>query len=347
MALFPFPSAVAMNRSSTNQEFLDEFGQLNDNDRSAQDSFFSNPRHFPGNVATQTHAPYERFYFYETRLKLLKEQYPDKYKVVHKGTPFYHLSWAAFDYGDYERAFFYMDAAISEDIINTSLAGSAPEDWHTSPSAQLIFLDMKNRRASGYRITAKAYGQLSSEIELFNNAFGVSLSVEDLVNRFIKKGINDPAHRSIVTSFHSFVLEFEDRITLLKLRSSGGGSIEPFQVHLLKGCLLFESILKEAYPSQKDNPLAAILNAVAGDLCYRCALISESAKLRNSLKDIVEQMVPFLNGKSVYDRAITLTYALRNTTAHSLLNADVFEQHYADLYRAVLSAMLYVINKKY
>ena len=51
----------------------------------------------PGNVLYFTDRPYERFCDYEELLLALQENDPNKYRLIHKGTPFYYLSWTAFD----------------------------------------------------------------------------------------------------------------------------------------------------------------------------------------------------------------------------------------------------------
>ena len=52
-----------------------------------------------------------------------------KYAAVHKGTPFYFLMWTAFDLRNYERALYYLDAAISEDVRTD------PRHWANRPAA--------------------------------------------------------------------------------------------------------------------------------------------------------------------------------------------------------------------
>jgi hypothetical protein len=46
-----------------------------------------------------------------------------------------------------------------------------------------------------------------------------------------------------------YMLEFEKHNAEMRLRSSYGGSIKPFLLHLFSGGLIFESLLKSSYGS--------------------------------------------------------------------------------------------------
>ena len=71
-----------------------------------------------GNTTEVVDRPLERFREYEELLAALRQANPAKYASIHKGTPFFFLSWLAFDMSNYETALFYLDAGIAEDIRN-------------------------------------------------------------------------------------------------------------------------------------------------------------------------------------------------------------------------------------
>ena len=50
-----------------------------------------------GNTVNITDRPYERFSDYEELLHIIYKDDPQKYKKIHKGTPFYFLAWTAFN----------------------------------------------------------------------------------------------------------------------------------------------------------------------------------------------------------------------------------------------------------
>jgi hypothetical protein len=236
-----------------------------------------------------------------------------------------------------------MDAAVSEDIRID------PKGWQLRPASQFMFLRKDEGGQTAQRITREAYARLENTIAEFNRVFGLTLTGEALVERFVKANLHDKTHRSIITSLYSFVLEASDLELQLSLRSADGGSVESFLLHLLKGCLIFESILKEVYIGLAGAELGSILKDpfISRDLNYKSALIDTTASVRKTLQDIVKHVLPFLQKENPSDRAITIAYAVRNTTSHSLLWPDVFPQHYLDLYKSVLFSIYCVITKKY
>ena len=89
----------------------------------------------PGNVIPFPDKPFERFSDYENLLKQMRKSDRQKYEKIHKGTPFYFLAWTAFDLRNYEKALFYIDAAISEDIKNANT-----EPWLQLPASKFRLL---------------------------------------------------------------------------------------------------------------------------------------------------------------------------------------------------------------
>ncbi|HRJ98558.1 MAG TPA: hypothetical protein PL089_02935 [Ignavibacteria bacterium] len=55
---------------------------------------------------------------FELILELFEKEDSEKYKIIHKGTPFYFIAMGAIMVGDFEKGVFYMDAAKSEDEKN-------------------------------------------------------------------------------------------------------------------------------------------------------------------------------------------------------------------------------------
>jgi hypothetical protein len=62
----------------------------------------------PGNIINATNKPHERFNDYEELLRLLRQRNQQKYEQIHKGTPFFFLSWLAFDLRNFEKALYYL-----------------------------------------------------------------------------------------------------------------------------------------------------------------------------------------------------------------------------------------------
>ena len=292
----------------------------------------------PGNTIEVIESPFERFEDYELLLRTLKTDDPDKYEEIHKGTPFYFMAWTAFDLQNYERAVFYMDAAISEDIRKD------PTKWLENPGSKFLTLSSLDDQVAK-RITEKLRNEIEKELNRFNTISKLeAITTEKLVEKFVKVLVQDKSKRSIITALYSFLLEYEDRFQELGLRSSEGGSIEPFLSHLFKGCQIFESLLKHLYPN-KDNgqnteTLGDIFETNDFNSDFPNFVKTKSTSLNDICKDIKSEDI---------QTAFNTTYNLRNTTSHNLVWDDIFDDagNYTKFYQQILNAVLFIIAKKY
>jgi hypothetical protein len=292
----------------------------------------------PGNIAYRIDRPYERFSDYEELLQILEQDDPDKYHTIHKGTPFYFLSWTAFDLRNFEKSLFYIDAAISEDVRKL------PDDWINQPGS--AFLTLQEPQIQVARRTIENVRQhLDQELNRFNNISGLPpLSIQSFVDRFVRVLVleQDITKRTIVSAFYVFLLEFFDRYSELRMRSTFGGSILPFVIHLFKGGLIFESLLKHLYhdPSQPRRTLGFIFNSPA----FQNDFLGQIPTGSSTLQEIVDG----IQGNSIQS-AFTATSRLRNTTGHNLVWDDVFSNRdtYESLFYQEMNAILYLISHKF
>ncbi|MGO9122278.1 MAG: hypothetical protein ACLQPD_32280 [Desulfomonilaceae bacterium] len=226
-------------------------------DRSQGDWFFET--FGPGNNLLWTDKPYERFCDYECLLAEMEKRDQPRYRSIHKGTPFYFMAWTAFEMENYEKAIYYMDAAISEDIRQD------PENWLTSCASTFLILE-NPRDQVAMRAAARVEEAVAEQISRFSTVSSLPLTKERFVTHFVKEFVKNDAlppgknTRSIITALYTFILEYHSLYLDLRLRSTQGGSIEPFIVHLFKGGLIFESLLKELYGSLLGN--RPTLNAI-------------------------------------------------------------------------------------
>ena len=214
------------------------------NDPAEGDRFFG--LFGPGNTTVVPDRPFERFRDYEDLLFRLQQADPDKYKTIHKGTPFGFLSWLAFDLRNYEKALFYLDAGISEDVRKAN----PPESWINNPGPRVLLLDVDPNNVWFRRTVLEWKRILQRELMRFNAiSGGPALDLSGSWQSFLRKLTEDSNNRTIISATYVFLLEFEDRWQELRLRAgSRGGSTQPFTVHLFTGGLLFESLLKYCYP---------------------------------------------------------------------------------------------------
>ena len=298
------------------------------------DSFFET--FGPGNVLYFVDRPYERFCDYEELLLALQQDDPDKYQLIHKGTPFYYLSWTAFDLRNFEKALFYIDAAISEDIRQS------PNDWINLPgSAFLVLRDPQNQVAG--RTIANVRHLLEQDLSRFNDISGLRpLDINLFIQNFVRVLVlqQDMTKRTIISAFYVFLLEFFDRYSELRLRSERGGSIQPFVMHLFKGGLIFESLLKHLYPTPQRSTVADIFRSTDFKNDFNIQVATGS--------DSLQEIVNGIEGNSILS-AFTTTSKLRNTTGHNLVWDDVFNnpETYRSLFSQEMNAILYIISLKF
>lgn len=132
----------------------------------------------PGNTLNATDRPHERFNDYETLLHKINLRDKTKYEQIHKGTPFYFLTWLAFDLRNYEKALYYIDAAISEDVKN------AGPNWVNLPGAAFLKLEYANQVAG--RAIEQIKRLLNAQIERFNGISGLNaIGINDFINKFV------------------------------------------------------------------------------------------------------------------------------------------------------------------
>lgn len=295
----------------------------------------------PGNTIFFAERPFERFSDYEELLWRLREADAVKYRQIHKGIPFYFMSWLAFDLRNYEKALFYIDAGISEDVRKN------PEGWQENPGARFLLLDQRDQAAARTVLAVRTL--LERELDRFNQTSNLpTLQVEGSWRTFVGKLMADSSQRTIVSALYVFLLEFEDRVRELTLREgSTGGSNQPFTVHLFTGGLLFESLLKLCYP-QNDR---GGRNRTLGDVLWTTefqrdfALTTAPASSARTLEEIHDAIQ---GGTTTVQAAFSTAAKLRNTTGHNLVWDDIFDtpQKYIDLFQAAIKAILFVIARK-
>lgn len=301
------------------------------------DSFFS--EFGPGNMPDIIDRPYERFSDYEDLLLILQHDNPDKYKKIHKGIPFYFLSWTAFEMGNYEKALFYMDVAISEDIRKD------PAGWMNNPASNFLTLGPPHIQAAA-RVAPRLRKKVEEQLDRFNNISGrVPISVDDFVVKFVNVILTDPSKRSIITAFYTFLLEYNDRYNELILRGNVGGSIEPLLTHLFKGGLIFESLLKHLYPIKDTKKPTEKLGDIFNTASFKTDFALKSVHPRSSSLQTTINNIK----KSDLQTAFNTTSQLRNTTGHNLVWNDVFDipQKYQILFEQQINAILYIISVKF
>jgi len=291
----------------------------------------------PGNIVQTADRPYERLSDYEQLLSVLRREDIQKYDQIHKGTPFFFISWAAHDLRNFEKALFYLDAAISEDVRKD------PDNWLGAPGGRLLLLEAQDHVAERYVLSLRE--SLEKQIERWNQAPGpAKMDVSDVTNHFVRALVKNKRNRTIVTAFYSFLAEFQDRAVELNLRSTEGGSIEPFISHLFKGGLIFESVLKHLYPKKDNGRPYGTLGDIFKTTAFKTDFVSNVRQSSNTLQSILSTA----NGTTL-EAALSTTAMIRNATGHNLVWDDVFiaANSYQRLFEQEVNALFHIIAKRF
>jgi hypothetical protein len=216
----------------------------------------------------------------------------------------------------YEKALFYMDAGIGEDVRKHKDT-SNPTGWLGNPGPRFLLLNADPANRWLKRTHEEVKCLLEKELARFNAISGRPPLDLTWWQRFANALLvdRDPTQRAIISAIYVFLLEFEDHYKELGLREgSTTGSNQPFTVHLFTGGLIFESLLKRWYPDnskgEKNRTIGKILDrantpAFAADFGDGCATVERSA-------DTLEQIHGAIKDSSI-ESAFGTGVRLRNT----------------------------------
>lgn len=277
------------------------------------------------------HDPFIQITVYKEFLKMLQEEYPNEYKKIHKGTPFFWIGWYSFLVEYYDQAVFYIDAAMSEDKIN-----HPPEKWLNSGAARFFRLKLPYYQRLFDSSSAPELNEvLEKEFKRFNLLnLNNNITIESFVEKFVEKIIYDN-NTAIITTLYTFIFEKEGIMEMIRNRGENGGTIEPMLMHIFKGALIFETLLKKHYTGTTlGNTLQNCQSKYSFDF-QQCK--------PNSFNDIFSY-----KNQNNKQSAFCMTYKLRNKTAHKLNWDDSFtESHYEKVYQNILNAIFFVIQEEY
>ena len=245
-------------------------------------------------------------------LRRCQEVAPDAYAKIHKGTPFYWLGTAAFLKHEYETAVFFYDAAVSEDLR----IGATPIT-NSTPALRFIQIEAEQPEQAARPLVEKTQKSLELVLKKYNSLQGrpatvTPLQLDEVRGCFLRRAVSPGGERlrTLATAFISFLLEWDYMSALSRLRSSDG-TTEPFFMHLFKGCLLFESLLK-ANPknSSKGLTLGSVLQYLSSDLGIPHDLqIGKGIEFPTILKSLASAVDTVQN-------AIEFAGKIRNTVGH-------------------------------
>jgi hypothetical protein len=293
----------------------------------ARDVFFEQfEYHFPG----QPFLTLERG---EALLGKCKEVAPSEYAKLRKGTQFYWLARAAFEVRDY--------AAVSDDLRAADDRGD-DRCAISSPAVLFLRVDDSVPDQASLDLVKILRSKIENAIDQYSQRPGANprpLKFSDIQDAFLRPAIvrGNEHLRTLVTAFISFILEWEHRSHLIELRTEPG-TAEPFFLHLFKGCVLFESLLK-ANPKapQPGSMLGSAMNALRSELGL-------PAKLKNGDFDFPTIVSDLTSDDPAIATAMERTRRIRNATGHDLgWTVSLNGSQYSSLAGYVASSCLHAI----
>ena len=261
------------------------------------------------------------------------------YSKIHKGHPYYFIGISSYLLNDYQTAIYFFDAAVTEDIKYGADPISNPK-----PSTRFLMLDGESDEQAAKELTRFAQTKVERALKYYVSDVAKDpsirgLTLDDLRNDFIFYALTSrdkPGLRTLVTAFITFCIEWDFRNEFFEYEI-GKGTSEPFFLHLFRGCVLFESLLK-LNPSKPPigNSLIPKLNSLGDAL-----KINHIQGGVFVLSDVFDEMQKY--NKSI-SKAIKITAIARNTIGHDLgWNINISQKQYQELYFIIAASCLHAI----
>ncbi len=153
-----------------------------------------------------------------------------------------------------------------------------------------------------------------------------------------------PSTRAIISALYVFLLEADERLIELRIKSTQGSSLGPVIAHLFGGGLIFESLLKYMYSTKDNGDPIKTLWQVFQTTTFRSDFGSGVQTSSDSLQEILDSITDNSN-----ITAFSTASKLRNTTGHNLIWDNIFHSttNYEILLNQNLNALLFLIEKKF
>lgn len=267
----------------------------------------------------------------------------DAFKKIHKGNPYYFIGIASYLMDDYQTAIYFFDAAVTEDIN----FGADPVH-NPKPSTRFLMLEGDAGGQAAKELTRFAQTKVERVCDYYHSTLTKQESIPQLTIEYLRSNFiyyslmetENPGLRTLVTALITYCIEWDFRNGHFEY-GVGEGTSEPFFLHLFRGCVLFESLLKQnpGIPLEETN-----LNSMLNKKEIRDKLQIEPIQGKGSdftLHDLFVELSGYDNSIS---EALRIAYLTRNTLGHNLgWNPNITQSQYQDLYFLIASSCLHVI----
>lgn len=276
---------------------------------------------------------------------------PLAYNRIYKGWIYFYLGLASFLLQDYEIALFFIDNAVASDLQ----AKFDPVN-KTSHAMRFVQIDSSLQElrdgnlseALGFYKDVEA--RIAAIIQIYNARTGAkNLNLTELRKNFLQPAMtsNRKSWETLATTFISFCLEWNYRDQLFTLCPEPSTS-EPYFLHLFKGCLLFESLLKNNpnYP-HRNQPKPQDIKSTLEQELKRLLIPLGHDKSKLKISGItLSYVVNRIDHESDCSLPTAMQYTgwLRNTLGHNLgWGVSLNKTQYQRLFEMVASSCIHVI----
>jgi hypothetical protein len=247
------------------------------------------------------------------------------------------LGYAAFASHDYPSASLYFDASVAADLSYHR------GNHNTSALRFMQLLTTQDEPLLARDIIAAMIVSTEKLLNDYNSRPGAQpITLDELRTRFLHKISTTGAapERTLVTALLSFVAEWPYRAKQIELVEAG--SREPFFLHILRGCVLFESLLKSAPGTPTLKTLGRALHHHAPVLGINPANIDTSESDFNNVPGSLRPVM-------MIEDAINTCAKSRNTVGHNLVwsTTDLTPHNYDLLVKNIAASCLHAISKLY
>ena len=267
----------------------------------------------------------------------------EAFSTIHKGHPYYFIGISSFLMNDFQTALYFFDASFTED----AKVGADPK-VKAKPSTRFLMMEGEIEGHAAQSLAASAKAQVERAIEYYLRCPLISgqkikLTVDEVRNNFIYPSLttqDKPGLRTLATAFMSYFIEWDFRNQHFDFGVKQG-TAEPFFVHLFRGCLLFESLLKH---KPEDPPQEINLGGILRNPNILSKLGIDGITTGKFTLDKVKQKLDEHADEISIDKAVQITYMARNTLGHNLgWDNTINQEQYQKLYFIIATSCLHVI----
>ncbi len=287
-------------------------------------------------------------------LDIVKKINPNKYKIIHKGTPYYMAGIFCLLEKKYEEGLEFIDFALSQDFkIHRRKA-------LTTPSGLYLLIahpQCGNDSTQGEYL----FNAINNFGNFINKTYRIQLDIIKLMKIISKKVLlcRERARRSAWASLLSQILSFEGNARILRIAPLSKENQTLAHLSLVKMSLILETLLKKSPISKRTNSHKTLNGNTYSvynhpkltlDKIYYDLNIEVDSILESSLKTFDYKKINRLiriEHVSSQKSSFLISRFIRNNVNHTFQNTMISEKAYKKLFVTLFNSQLYCLQSFY